>query len=104
MNVSLTISPIRDDHGHLIGSATIERDITPLKKTIRELYDREEKLRLLMDASGEAIYGIDVEGKCTFANRACVKVLGYGTDDDLLGKDMHELIHYAQQIGPRMII
>ncbi|CAK9003865.1 Hybrid signal transduction histidine kinase J, partial [Durusdinium trenchii] len=69
LDVSLTISPIRDGDGNLIGSATIERDITPMKAAIRDLHDREEKLRLLMEASGEAIYGVDTENRCTFANR-----------------------------------
>ena len=99
LEISLTISPIRNEQGQLIGSATIERDITPLKETIRELSDREEKLRLLMEASGEAIYGIDKTGKCTFANRACAHSLGFDSSSELLGQNMHALIHSKHQDG-----
>ncbi|TWT59152.1 Signal transduction histidine-protein kinase BarA [Thalassoglobus neptunius] len=99
LDISLSISPVRDSQGRLIGSATIERDITPLKRTIRELYDREEKLRLLMEASGEAIYGIDPDGRCTFANRACARVLGFESAEELLGEKMHKLVHHSYEDG-----
>lgn len=99
LDVSLTVSPIRDERGRLIGSAMIERNITPLKQTIRELFDREERLRLLMEASGEAIYGVDTKGECTFANRACVQRLGFASADDLLGRNMHQLIHHSRKDG-----
>ncbi|MEW4487410.1 PAS domain S-box protein [Thalassoglobus sp. JC818] len=99
LDISLSISPVRDSHGRLIGSATIERDITPLKRTIRELYDREEKLRLLMEASGEAIYGIDPDGRCTFANRACARVFGFESAEELLGEKVHQLVHHSYDDG-----
>lgn len=99
LDVSLTISPIRDQHGQLIGSAMIERDITLQKQSMRDTQDREEKLRLLMEASGEAIYGIDTSGLCTFANRACAHTLGYASPEDLLGLDMHKLIHHSLVVG-----
>ncbi|MCB1955547.1 MAG: PAS domain S-box protein [Rhodocyclaceae bacterium] len=99
LNVSLTISPIRDQDGELMGAATIERDITSLKQTIQDLYDREERLRLLMEASGEAIYGIDTLGNCIFANRVCAKILRYRSSTDLLGRDMHALIHHHHADG-----
>lgn len=99
LDISLTITPIRDRQNRWIGSATIERDITPFTASIRELHDREEKLRLIMEASGEAIYGIDLEGKCTFANRACTQILGYESMEQLHGQDMHLLIHHTHLNG-----
>lgn len=99
LDVSLTISPIRDLYGNFTGSATIERDITPLKAAIRDLHDREEKLRLLMEASGEAIYGVDTDGSCTFANRACATILGFHSADEMLGQDMHALVHHSKLDG-----
>ncbi|WP_417849554.1 PAS domain S-box protein [Thalassoglobus sp.] len=95
LDISLTITPIRDRENRWIGSATIERDITAFTESIYELHDREEKLRLIMEASGEAIYGIDLEGKCTFANRACMQILGYESMDQVHGQDMHLLTHHS---------
>ena len=38
-----------------------------------ELQDSEERVRLLLDSTAESIYGIDLDGNCTFANRACCR-------------------------------
>ena len=54
---------------------------------------------LLMDSTAEGIYGIDLEGKCTFCNPACLQMLGYKDRQALYGKDMHALIHHTKQDG-----
>lgn len=52
-----------------------------------------EKLRLILDSTAEAIYGLDDEGRCTFCNAACVRLLGFERPEDLLGRDVHRLVH-----------
>jgi PAS domain S-box-containing protein len=69
------------------------------KQSQLALRQSEDKLRLLLDSTGEAIYGIDLEERCTFCNPACVRALGYERVDELLGKNMHDLIHYARADG-----
>ena len=59
----------------------------------------EEQVRLLLNSTAEAIYGIDMHGNCTFANAACVRLTGYGGPHDLLGKNMHDLIHHSRLDG-----
>jgi len=61
--------------------------------------EREKQVRLLLDSTAEAIYGVDLEGICTFVNPACVQMLGYKTEEDLLGKNMHDLIHHTLPDG-----
>lgn len=56
---------------------------------------------MLLDSTAEAIYGIDVEGNCTFCNAASVWVLGFENPSDLLGKQMHSLIHHTRADGTR---
>jgi PAS domain S-box-containing protein len=58
-----------------------------------------EMVRLLLDSTAEAIYGFDAEGNCTFANSACVRLLGYAEENDLLGKKMHSLAHHTRLDG-----
>ena len=60
---------------------------------------RDERVRLLLNSTAEAIYGLDLEGNCTFCNSACVKILGYDDEDEILGKNMHELIHHSHADG-----
>lgn len=80
----------------LLASAVIMR-IT--RNSIRELEKSEEQKRLLINSTGEAIYGIDDKGNCTFANPACLNMLGYDDDSELLGKNMHMLIHHTRDDG-----
>lgn len=52
----------------------------------------------LLESTGEGIYGIDNEGRCTFINRAGAKLLG-GCADDFLGQEMHSLVHHTYADG-----
>lgn len=58
----------------------------------KALRSSETKVRLLLDSTAEAIFGIDTTGKCSFANPACIQLLGMDREKDLLGKNMHRLI------------
>jgi PAS domain S-box-containing protein len=69
------------------------------KQAEEQLREGEDKLRLLLESTAEAIYGIDLEGRCTFCNPACLRTLGYERVDELLGKNMHHLIHHTLADG-----
>ncbi len=55
-------------------------------------------LALLLESTGEGIYGIDRDGCCTFMNRAGARMLGYRTDQ-VLGRNMHHLVHHTRADG-----
>lgn len=57
-----------------------------------------ERLALLLESTGEGIFGVDLQGRCTFVNRAAAQMLGYGTEA-VLGRNMHELIHHTHSDG-----
>ncbi len=59
----------------------------------------DELIRLLLASTGEGIYGTDSDGRCTFANPACVSILGFKSDADIAGRDMHELVHHSRADG-----
>lgn len=77
--------------------ATI-RDITERKQAEDTLKELTKRLGLILDNVGEGIYGLDLNGYTTFANRAAEKMLGY-TVDDMLHKVQHELIHHHYPDG-----
>ena len=64
-----------------------------------DLREREEKIILLLNSTAEAIYGLDMNGNCTFCNNACIRLLGYKHPEELLGKNMHWQIHAKYQDG-----
>lgn len=99
LDVSLTVSPLYGSDGKVIGASAIGRDISELKRIQREKEDQEERLRLLLASTAEAIYGIDTSGRCTFCNPACAKMLGFESTEDLLGQEMHSLIHHTTPDG-----
>lgn len=70
-----------------------------MEEAFNALRNSEDRVRLLMDSTAEAIYGMDKTGHCTFSNPACLHLLGYDHNDELLGKDMHELIHHTYPNG-----
>jgi PAS domain S-box-containing protein len=92
-----------DAHGVIVRDSNrmlgIGIDITNLKRAKQSLDDTEEKYLLLLNSTAEAIYGLDLYGTCTFCNPACLKLLGYQSTEDLLGKNMHNLIHHARVDG-----
>ena len=65
----------------------------------RAKHEGSELTRLLLDSTAEAIYGIDLQGNCTLCNRASLKLLGYREAAELLGKNMHMLVHHARPDG-----
>jgi PAS domain S-box-containing protein len=69
------------------------------KRSEAALVHSEAQVRLLLDSTAEAIYGIDDRGYCTFCNPACVQMLGFDSDRELLGRHMHDLIHHSRPDG-----
>ncbi len=74
------------------------RDITDRVAAEHERRSLTRRMELLLDSTGEGIYGIDLEGRCTFINRSGAALLGW-TPEELLGRSMHEAIHHARQNG-----
>lgn len=72
--------------------------IAALKKSEAKREQLTHDLRLLLESTGEGIYGIDKQGRCTFINTAAARKLGY-EPEAVLGKPMHTLIHHSRHDG-----
>jgi PAS domain S-box-containing protein len=67
--------------------------------TETEVRRRQESLQRLLDSAAEGLFGIDVQGRCTFINRAALTMLGCAHEADLLGRDIHSMIHHSHADG-----
>ena len=85
--------------GELVGCVVTFVDVSERERAEGDLRQAEELVRLLLNSTGEGIYGIDLEGACTFANPACLKLLGIQGDGELLGRNMHVLVHHTRANG-----
>ena len=118
--------PLRDEAGRLKQIAGLTEDTTDFKEIEQalrnaqtdleervaqrtaELAERGELVKLLLDSTPSAMYGIDFDGNCTFCNPAALRLLGYDDAAETLGQNIHYLIHhtradgshYPQEAGP----
>jgi len=57
-----------------------------------------ERSSLLLESTGEGMFGVDMQGRCIFINRAGLQMLGY-RQEEALHRNMHELIHHSHPDG-----
>jgi PAS domain S-box-containing protein len=76
VDISLTISPVHDRSGKIIGASKIARDISERKEAQRKLLESEQHLQELLAAIPAAIYTTDANGKITYFNEAAVELAG----------------------------
>jgi len=81
------------------GYYLVSRESASRRRWERSLVDSEERVRLLLESTGEGLYGVDNDGLCTFCNPAGLKLLGFADAADVLGKNMHALIHHTRPDG-----
>ncbi|WP_437937208.1 PAS domain S-box protein [Sorangium sp. So ce341] len=74
-------------------------DVTRAKVAEEALRESEERAQALLESTEQGIYGLDRACRCTFANRACVRLLGYGDEAELVGRAMHQLVHHTREGG-----
>ncbi len=94
--IELSVSAVRlKGRWHAVG---ILRDITARKHAEEEVRHLSRQNRLILDSAGEGIYGVDLDGRCTFVNPAAAKMLGYAPEE-LVGRPAHEIFHHSHADG-----
>lgn len=76
LDISLTVSPVADKAGRIIGASKIARDITKEVRAETALRENERRLHDLLAAIPAAIYTTDAAGKITYFNEAAVEFAG----------------------------
>jgi PAS domain S-box-containing protein len=83
----ISVDPVINDEGTLIGAVHIITDITERRKVERELKESEEKYRYLIENSLEGVWVIDSNANAILINPSMAKMLGY-TAEEMVGKSL----------------
>ncbi len=76
----------------------IQFNYKTINKEMSERKQAEEKLELILDSTGEGIYGMDLDGNTTFVNRAALNMIGWDADE-LIGMNQHDILHNIKSDG-----
>lgn len=76
IDISLSVSPVRDATGRIVGASKIARNISDRKAYERKLLDSEKRLQDLLASIPAAIYTTDADGKITYFNQAAAELAG----------------------------
>ena len=78
LNISMTVSPVRDARGRLIGASKVARDITLAAKSREEIVEREAHLRSILATVPDGMIVIDEQGRIESFSAAAERMFGYG--------------------------
>jgi PAS domain S-box-containing protein len=81
LDVSLSVSPIHDASGTIVGVAKIARDITERKRLARELAAQQEWFHVTLESIGDGVIASDPEGHVTFLNAEAAALTGWSAQE-----------------------
>ena len=76
LDVSLTISPVRDSSGRVIGASKVARDITAQKQAEQALRESEQRFRVITDASPIMVWMSGTDKLCYYFNKGWLDFTG----------------------------
>ena len=92
LDLSLTISPVKDRAGRVIGASNVARDITHLKLIERALRESEERFRAMVETTPECVKVVAADGTLQHMNSAGLAMVGAKDAGTVVGKSIYDLI------------
>lgn len=96
---SLNYYPIIDKDGRVSSVVVYAADITERKHAEVALHESHQQIHLLLNSMAEGAYGVDTDGCCKFVNQSFLRILGYESEQEIIGQPIHELIHHTHADG-----
>ena len=91
--ISLSVSPVRDSTGKIIGAAKVARDITDRKRSEQALRQVEEYRRAVLESMPECVKVLDIKGNVLQMNAAGLRMVEADLPDQVIGHCVYPLIH-----------
>lgn len=96
IDISLSVSPVRDPAGKIVGIAKIARDITEQKRLARELAAQQEWFRVTLDSIGDAVIASDPHGRVTYLNEVAEGLTGWPARE-AIGRPLADVFHIINE-------
>ena len=103
LDVSLTVSPVRNAQGRVIGASKIARDITDRRRTEQALQASEERYRALVESQAEMLCRFRSDGTILYANPAYARAL-QTTPDALVAGNFWDFIPDSEHAAVREML
>src|SRR5258706_337405 len=91
VDISLTVSPLFNQSGKVVGASKVARDITERKLAEQALRETAARLRTLTETAVDGVILIDTRGVVLMFNPACEKLFGYSADA-VIGENVRMLM------------
>jgi len=92
-------APVYDCDGRLLHWVLVAQDIHERRRAETERLESEAFTRRLLDSASEGFYSIDTHGFVTLCNEAFVRLLGFASKDQVLGHQLHQVVHHSHPDG-----
>ncbi|MFZ1007018.1 MAG: PAS domain S-box protein [Candidatus Sulfotelmatobacter sp.] len=103
IDVSVTVSPVRDGSGVVVGASKIARDITERKHAEAARLLAEERYRRFVERTAAGVLRNTLDGRILESNDAMVRMLGYDSRAEFLARPTPE-IHYIDPEERRRLV
>jgi PAS domain S-box-containing protein len=92
LDISLTISPVRDGAGNVIGASKVARDVTARKRIEQALRESEERYRAIVETTPECVKLVANDGTLLHMNMPGLAMVGASRAEMVIGKNVYDII------------
>jgi PAS domain S-box-containing protein len=92
LDISLTISPVKDGSGRIVGASKVARNITERKQIERALRESEERFRAIVETTPECVKLVSRDGTLLQINSSGLTMVGADSAEMVVGKNVFDLI------------
>jgi PAS domain S-box-containing protein len=92
LDISVTISPVKDAANLVVGASKVARDITPQKQIERAMRESEERFRSIVETTPECVKIVAADGTLVHINLPGLRMLGADRPDMVVGKNFYDLV------------
>ena len=93
------MTPLIDDAGAVVGFVKVLRDRTEQHEAIEALKEEQAGTRRLLDSMAEGFYAVDRDGVTMRCNAAFLRMMGFASEDEVVGRKLHDVIHHSHPDG-----